>query len=83
MKLWTPILDYKTGEPLKIGDKCINERGNYGTLQWDDYFNRYYLRSVSGGNVVSRAYTKVSKLEANKHDTTNVECRSNNKKQKW
>ena len=80
---YTPIKDRKTKEPILLGDFVENEKGQCGTLIWDDYYNRYLIKSETGGNIYAQTYTKVESLHENKIDTTTVECRRIPNKKKW
>lgn len=80
---YTPIKDKNTGELLCLGDFVENEKGQCGTLHWDEYFNRYLIKSETDGNIYAHFYRKVEKLKPNKIDTTKVECRKNLNKKKW
>tara|TARA_R110000782_G_C14614079_1_gene392479 strand:+ start:250 stop:504 length:255 start_codon:yes stop_codon:yes gene_type:complete len=80
---YTPIKDRLTNKPIFLGDKVKNEKGYGGVLAWDDCFNRYIIKSESGGNIKATSYTKISRLKKNNIDTTRVECRSNHLKKKW
>ena len=80
---YTPIKDRKTKEPILLGDLVENEKGQCGILVWDDYFNRYLIKSESGGNIYAQFYTKIESLHKNNIDTTSVECRRNPNKKKW
>jgi len=80
---YTPIKDSKTKEPILLGDLVENEKGQCGMLIWDDYFNRYIIKSESGGNIYSQSYTKIESLYKNEVDTTSVECRRNPSKKNW
>jgi len=80
---YTPIKDRKTNEPILLGDLVENEKGQCGTLIWDEYYNRYLIRSETGGNIYSQFYTKIKTLHKNKIDTTKVECRRNPNKKIW
>lgn len=80
---YTPIKDRKTKKPILLGDLVENEKGQCGTLVWDDYYNRYMIKTESGGNIYARLYTKIESLYKNEIDTTSVECRRNTKKKKW
>jgi hypothetical protein len=77
---YTPIKDRKTKEPILLGDLVENEKGQCGTLVWDDYFNRYLIKSESGGNIYAQSYAKIYSLYKNEFDTTSVECRRKIKK---
>ena len=80
---YTPIKDRVTGDPIQLGDICKNEKAQTGIVVWDEYFNKYLLKSETGGNIHSRTYTKVKELKPNNIDTTKVECRNNPNKIKW
>lgn len=81
---YTPIKDNITGLPIKLGDICKNEKGYVGIVSWDDYLNRYLLKSESGGNYHSQTYTKVKSINiGSKPDTSRVECRRFPNKKKW
>jgi hypothetical protein len=79
---YTPIKDRKTKKPILLGDLVENEKGQCGVLTWDDYYNRYLIKTESGGNVYAIFYTKIQSLYKNKFDTTRVECRKNKNKNK-
>ena len=79
---YTPIKDRKTKEPILLGDLVENEKGQCGILIWDDYYNRYLIRTETGGNIYAISYTKIDSLYKNKIDTTNTKCR-NIKKRIW
>jgi len=72
---YTPIKDRVTGDPIRLGDICKNEKGQIGIVIWDNYYNKYLLQSKTGGNLHSIFYTKVKELKLNNIDTTTVECR--------
>jgi hypothetical protein len=72
---YTPIKDRLTHKPIFLGDYVENEKGNCGVLIWDEYMNRYLIRSESGGNIYARQYKKINILHENKIDTTKIECR--------
>lgn len=80
---YTPIKDRKTKKPILLGDLVENEKGQCGTLVWDDYFNKYLIESEYGGNIYARSYTKIESLYKNEIDTTRVECRRTLNKKKW
>ena len=80
---YTPIKDKVTGDPIQLGDICKNEKGQIGVVIWDEYYNKYLLKSKTGGNLHSITYTKVKKLKSNNIDSTKVECRNNPNKKKW
>lgn len=80
---YTPIKDRLTKKPILLGDFVENEKEQCGTLIWDEYFNRYIIRTVTGGNVYARTYTKIEKLKKNNFDNTSVECRRSPNKKKW
>jgi hypothetical protein len=73
---YTPIKDRQTKEPILLGDLVKNEKSLTGYLYWCDYYNRYMIKSINGGNIYSRTYTKIKELKENNIDTTNVECRN-------
>lgn len=81
----TPILDYKTKEPLKIGDKVENLNGQCGTLFFDDLFNEYLVKVDGGGHFRTRNYIKIQELYDYKIDAGRVECRSPHRinKRRW
>ena len=72
---YTPIRDRLTNEPISIGDYVKNERSQCGILSWDDYYNRYVIRTKGGGNVYANFFYKIEELFKNEIDTTKVECR--------
>ena len=80
---YTPIKDRKTKKPIFLGDLVENEKGQCGTLIWDDYINRYLIKSETGGNIYAKSYTRINKLHHNKIDTTLIECRKNPNKKNW
>ena len=82
-KNWTPIKCNKSKIELRIGDLVENEKGQCGYLQWDDCFNRYLIRSISGGNIYASTYTKIEQLKNNSYNTFRTECRKNHLKKKW
>jgi len=73
---YTPIKDRETGSPIFLGDLVENEKGRCGTLVWDDFWNKYLIKSDTGGNIYATSYKKVDKLHDYKIDTTKVECRN-------
>lgn len=79
----TPILDYKTKEPLKIGDRVENNNKQCGVLKFDECFNKYVIKTDTGGHISSTVYIKIPELYDYKIDNTSVECRRNPHKQKW
>ena len=80
---FTPIIDYKTKEPLKIGDKVENNNKQCGTLKFDEYFNKYVIKTDTGGQITTNVYIKIPELYDYKIDVTNVECRQRPNKKKW
>lgn len=82
---FTPILDYKTKEPLKIGDRVENYNKQCGILHFDDCFNKYVIKTDTGGHINSTVYIKIPELYDYKIDSSRVECRSSNKflKKRW
>ncbi len=80
---YTPILDYKTKLPLKIGDKVENNNHQCGILKFDECFNKYVIKTDTGGHITSTVYTKIPELYDYKIDVTKVECRSQPHKKKW
>jgi hypothetical protein len=80
---YTPILDYKTKEPLKIGDKVENNNKQCGILHFDDCFNKYVIKTDTGGHISSSVYIKIPELYDYKIDNTKVECRRQPHKQRW
>ena len=80
---YTPIKDRLTKEPIFLGDLVENEKGQCGVLVWDDYFNRYIIKTEFGGNIYARTYTKIKELKNNNIDTTSVECRRQPNKKLW
>lgn len=80
---YTPILDYKTKEPLKIGDKVENYNRQCGVLKFDEIFNKYVIKTDTGGHINSSVYIKIPELYDYEIDVTNVECRKNPNKKKW
>lgn len=80
---YTPILDYKTKEPLKIGDKVENNNRQCGVLKFDECFNKYVIKTDTGGHITSTVYIKIPELYDYKIDVTKVECRPRPNKKKW
>jgi len=80
---YTPIKCQKTKIPLELGDFVQDPQGRNGTLEWDDYFNQYYIKPKNGGKIKTQTYTKVEVLNDVKVDNTRVECRKNHLKKKW
>tara|TARA_R110002167_G_scaffold137725_1_gene324817 strand:+ start:157 stop:414 length:258 start_codon:yes stop_codon:yes gene_type:complete len=80
---YTPIKDRQTKEPIFLGDLVKSEKDLCGTLVWDDYFNRYIIKTEFGGNIYARTYTKIKELKKNNIDTTGVECRKQPNKKLW
>lgn len=80
---YTPILDYKTKEPLKIGDKVENNNRQCGVLKFDECFNKYVIKTDTGGNITSTVYIKIPELYDYKIDVTKVECRPQPHRKKW
>ena len=72
---YTPIKDRNTKNPILLGDFVENEKGQCGVLVWDDYLNRYMIKSEYGGNIYALNYAKIDCLHKNEFDNTNVECR--------
>ncbi len=80
---YTPILDYKTKEPLKIGDKVENFNKQCGILKFDDCFNKYVINTDTGGHISSSVYIKIPELYEYRIDNSRVECRPNPNRKKW
>lgn len=80
---YTPILDYKTKEPLKIGDRVENNDKRCGILKFDECFNKYVIKTETGGHLSTTVYVKIPELYDYTIDNTNVECRRNPYKQRW
>lgn len=80
---YTPILDYKTKEPLKLGDKVENNNRQCGVLKFDECFNKYVIKTETGGHITSTVYVKIPELYDYKIDVTKVECRPRPHKKKW
>jgi hypothetical protein len=80
---YTPILDYKTKLPLKIGDKVENNNRQCGVLKFDECFNKYVIKTDTGGHITSTVYVKIHELYDYKIDVTKVECRPRPNKKKW
>ena len=80
---FTPIIDYKTKEPLKLGDRVENNNKQCGILHFDDCFNKYVIKTDTGGHINSTVYIKIPELYNYTIDTTNVECRPRPHKKKW
>jgi hypothetical protein len=75
LERYTPIKDRETKEPIFLGDLVENERGQCGTLVWEDLWNTYLIKSDTGGNIYAKSYKKIKSLHEYKIDTTRVECR--------
>ena len=80
---YTPIKDWLTKEPILLNEMVESEKGHQGFLKWCDFYNRYYIKSISGGNIYATKYKKVNSISENNIDNSNVECRKNHLKQKW
>ena len=80
---FTTIIDYKTKEPLKIGDKVENNNRQCGTLNFDECFNKYVIKTDTGGQITTNVYINIPELYDYKIDVTNVECRQRPNKKKW
>jgi hypothetical protein len=80
---FTPIVDYKTKEPLKIGDKVENNNRQCGTLKFDECFNKYVIKTETGGYITSSSYVKIKELYDYDIDNIKVECRREPNKKKW
>lgn len=80
---YTPILDYKTKLPLKIGDKVQNNNRQCGILKFDECFNKYVIKTDTGGHITSTVYVKIPELYDYKIDVTKVECRLRPNKKKF
>jgi len=80
---YTPILDFKTKEPLKIGDKVENYNKQCGILKFDESFNKYVIKTETGGHINSSVYIKIPELYDYNIDNTSVECRRNPNKKRW
>ena len=61
--LKTPIIDNFKNKNLLLGDFVLDEKGYCGVLSWCNYYNRYFTKTSSGGNIYSRTYTKIKKLQ--------------------
>lgn len=81
---YTPIKDYLTKEPLKIGDKvkASNSEAN-GILHFDDYTNQYVIRNEFGQHNKPSNFIKINENFEYSIDNSKVECRPNPHKQKW
>ena len=80
---YTPILDSKTKEPLKLGDRVENNNKQCGILHFDDCFNKYVIKTDTGGHIHSTVYIKMPELYDYSIDNTKVECRPNPHKKRW
>lgn len=81
---YTPIKDYHTKEPLLIGDLVATpDKKACGTLYFEEIFNRYVIRSATGGNHYTTSFIKIDKIFDYSLDNTKVECRPNPNKIKW
>ena len=79
---YTPILDFKTNEPIKIGDFVDNGNGQCGVLKFNDQFNKYVIKTESG-HIIPNRFSKINELYEYKIDTNRTECRRNHLKKKW
>jgi hypothetical protein len=66
-----------------LGDLVKSDKGLCGFLYWDDYLNRYIIKTKEGGNIYSRTFTKIKILHKNLIDNTSVECRRQPNKKRW
>lgn len=80
---YTPILDSKTKEPLKLGDRVENNNKQCGILHFDDCFNKYVIKTDTGGHINSTVYIKIPELYDYRIDNTKVECRPHPHKKRW
>ena len=81
---YTPIKDYITKEPLKIGDKVKSSVSDAnGVLFFDDYLNQYVIRTVHNQNHKCSNFVKINDNYEYSIDSSKVECRSNPYKKLW
>lgn len=81
---YTPIKDYITKEPLKIGDKVKSSTSEAnGTLYFDDYLNQYVIRNEFNQNHKCSGFIKIEDNFDYSIDNSKVECRSNPHKKLW
>ncbi|MFK7048744.1 hypothetical protein V3Q77_02460 [Flavobacterium davisii] len=81
---FTPILDYETKEPLKIGDKVEDpNRKVCGTLIFDDYNNKYLIKTETGGNHHATTFHKIESFYDYNVDSSKAECRARPHKKRW
>jgi hypothetical protein len=83
LEKYTPIKDRYTKEPVFLGDLVENEKSQCGFLVWDEYWNKYIIKTESGGNIYAVSYKKIKDFYKNEIDTTSVECRRMPHKKKW
>ena len=63
--------------------KVENNNKQCGTLKFDEYFNKYVIKTDTGGQITTNVYIKIPELYDYKIDVTNVECRQRPNKKKW
>lgn len=81
---YTPIKDYITKEPLKLGDKVKNANSSAnGVLYFDDYTNSYVIRNSYGQHSKASSFTKIEENFDYTVDNSSIECRANPHKKKW
>lgn len=79
---YTPVKCYKTKEPLKLGDKVKNLKGQCGIMSFDELFNKYFIKTESG-KINTQFFIKINKLFDYQIDNTNIECRKLPNKKLW
>lgn len=81
---YTPIKDYITKEPLKLGDKVKSSVSDAnGILFFDDYLNQYVIRTEHNQNHKCSNFIKIQDNFNYSIDSSKVECRSNPHKKLW
>lgn len=83
---YTPIKDYITKEPLKLGDKVKSGEpfsNANGILIFDEYDNRYKIKTMGGGNIKPSSFIKIKENYDFTIDNSRVECRPNPYKKRW
>lgn len=81
---YTPIKDYVTKEPLKLGDKVKSSVSDAnGILFFDDYLNQYVIRTEQNQHHKCSNFIKIQENFDYNIDSTRVECRPRPYKRLW
>lgn len=81
---YTPIKDYITKEPLKIGDKVKDfSSDRNGILCFEEYTNRYGIRNEFNQCNYPNSFIKIEENYDYNVNDSKVECRANPHKKKW